>query len=173
MPKVRSVWFLLLADLGHGVFGKAWLACNSKGRLCVVKICKNKVASSEAVVWNALLHRARRQTHFEAMPYSTEDSEGKYSYLVMPFLNTIKEPPDQTRVQATREIIHHMASLGYQHTDLKWQHVGFYTYCGREYAMLFDFSHVKSCVPCTDSELGMLKDLHLTPEGAGTSGGDK
>lgn len=184
MPAANSKSFLLLDELGHGSYGDAYLACGTSGRICVVKRYIEpdpagdseapSPAQKEAQIWNRILTKAGRakvgqqKNHFPSHAF-VGNCNGKH-FLVMPWLQSHLEKPEgddsQKRIEATREIIHHMACAGYRHDDLHWRHVGFYSYGQDLFAMLFDFgicSQLRDDQSRQEAEDFMLNELGLDP----------
>ncbi|KAI9088342.1 hypothetical protein DFS34DRAFT_448101 [Phlyctochytrium arcticum] len=159
LPHSSSEEFYLLADLHGGGDGHAWLACNSAGRGCVVKVYQGANSKDEATfesdLWNKLWNassfvRRSREDHFLVMPY------------VQP-VSIDSQPPDDPAVRsATVAAIKSMAGQGYWHRDLKWAHVGLYrTPQGELRAILFDLVRVTSGCDSVRATEAMLKDLKI------------
>jgi len=68
-----------------------------------------------------------------------------YRVLIMPYVKTYAKEEvvgNSEREQAVKLAIDKLANGGYQHKDLRWNHVGFHKSDGKLQSVLFDLSRV-------------------------------
>lgn len=143
----------LLADLGGGGDGRAWLASTPSGMVCVLKFSMDEdCLEQEKIIWNKVCPSA---------DVKVKQLNGMH-VLVMPWLKPCAEEEwkkPEIR-EAVRVAVMKLSSLGYKHDDLHNRHVGLYRKDSRVNALLFDYARVLEVDPATAlSE--MLQDLEL------------
>ena len=164
LPGPTSIKFFLLHDLGSGRDGRLWLATNSSGALCVLKIRTSTAdqthtvilesAKMEANLWNTIWKDTLPQRH-RVFTVSFSKSHQKVA-IVMPYITPIKmtQVRNEDARDAVKAAIDHMIENGFKHNDLSekkaWEHVGLYRKNGALKAVLFDLSDVEG--PISESE---------------------
>ena len=164
-PAPSSENFYLLKDLGGGAEGKAWLACNSSGRKCVVKLFKVKEGTnikkleegieSEMAIW--------RQAFGVSALFRVVLSGSPA--LVMPLLRVARtgaslDPGEEVRL--VKEAVKAYVRQGKKKAqDLKWHHVGFIGEGQDLKAILFDTRPADCDDDLEAAEEEMLQKLGL------------
>jgi len=152
MPSSDTQYLYLLEDYHGGADGRVWLACNSGGRLVVVKYSKENNFSEEAKLWNEIWEQNTVITTttlgcnavFMPFTYHALCRDGKISFKPLShwsahqhedidkILNSeISDKLDNDEFikysndpwLVAREAITEMANKGYEHADLHWRHV--------------------------------------------------
>ena len=164
MPRADCTDFYLLAHLGDGVHGRAYLAMTPFGTGVVLKFPrgipppKNIVdgpLNAEAKLWKEVWGvNARVQLLANT------------AVLVMPYFRTCQWEDDRTpeAKTAARAAIKQMVSRGWEQNDLKWEHVGVYRDSGGVLrAVLVDLGDVSAVAPAdrVTAEQRMLDKLGL------------
>ena len=152
MPSSNTQYLYLLEDYHGGADGRVWLACNSGGRLVVVKYSKENNFIEEAELWRTIWGQNTVITStilgcnavFMPFTYHALCRDGKISFKPLSHWNAhqhedidkilnseISDELDKGELKkyisdpmlVAREAITEMANKGYQHADLHWRHV--------------------------------------------------
>ena len=123
----------LVAYLGGGRDGRAWLACTGVGKVCVLKFSKNvDNLQKEKRIWKEAWNCDVIVKQLNNLPV-----------LIMPWVKHCSENEFHSNEEvkvAVNDAITRMASVGYMHDDSYLRHVGLYRKDGRLRALLFDLS---------------------------------
>lgn len=152
MPLSDTQYLYLLEDYHGGADGKVWLACNSGGRLVVVKYSIENNFSKEAKLWHEIWEQNTVITTnvlgcnavFMPFTYHALCIDGKITFKPLSYWNAhqhedidkilnseISDKLDNDEFiryindpwLVAREAITEMANKGYEHMDLHWRHV--------------------------------------------------
>jgi len=152
MPSSDTQYLYLLEDYHGGADGRVWLACNSGGRLIVVKYSKENNFSEEAKLWhkiweqNAVITTTTLGCNAVFMPFTYHAlcRDGKITFKSLSHWNAhqhedidkilnseISDKLDNDefikysndRWLVAHEAITEMANKCYEHADLHWRHV--------------------------------------------------
>jgi len=162
LPQASAQSFHLLHLLGTGAEGRVWLACSSGGKVCALKFMKDPSNNSakrhlekEAKLWGKLWR-------FAARVITLKDQD----VLLMPYVKILGEDNlTDEHTAAAKRAITICAKLGYQHNDLAWRHVGFYTVTKKDtvefHALFIDLSRVEMTSNIEEANKNMMAQLGL------------
>jgi len=165
MPRANCMDFYILAHLGNGFNGRAYLAMTTTGYGAVLKFPFGSQTQTN-IVDGPMNHEATLWSKVWDVKARVQLLVGT-AVLVMPYYRTCQSENDQTpeAKAAARAAVHHMASRGWIQNDLKWEHVGLYKdRAGTLKAVLVDLGDV-SPVESGDQEAAeqcMLRRLGLS-----------
>ena len=147
----------LLADLGGGAEGRAWLAATKQGKVCVIKFSDDKGSlECEAEVWNKAWPQCK---------VKVKQLNRRWG-LVMPWVKpcSVAEFEDPGTKEAVKKAVEQLVKIGYCHDDLHLRHVGLYREKGIVNALLFDFGRVTKITknPEVDSLAYMMEQIKNT-----------
>ena len=132
-PASNSKEFMLLAQAGSGIEGKAWVACNSSWKLCLLKTFTTKKDPSSIT---QVHETVAKEVDIWKKVFGVEEvfsvTLAGAPAIVMPQLRLVQAPGTTTLSlqqgdeEAVREAIKTYAKKGRKVArDLKWSHVGF------------------------------------------------
>jgi len=153
MPGSHTTNFYFLQDFHGGRDGRVWLAMNNSGRLCVIKLSWERSYTEEAKLWrviwgqkdvktmrlmnaNAMMMPVVFHAFQSADVISFRPVGPKWSADSTTAITDIKNSEVQcsfddslehyfnNHIQVATDAISAMAQKGYEHGDLKWEHVG-------------------------------------------------
>ncbi|KAL6044112.1 hypothetical protein QOT17_023476 [Balamuthia mandrillaris] len=156
LPGQNTTNFYLLQDLGAGADGRVWLAATAYGTACALKYAHAALAFTlfkEAELWNTIWKRKARCQKI-----------GGQLALVMPYVKpcTKEEFTKREVVAAIKEAAERMMEAGYDHGDLKREHVGLYCDLkGGHKAVFFDLARAKPLKPHKSSLSAILQQLNI------------
>ena len=148
MPRVGCTDFYILAHLGDGVNGRAYLAMTTSGSGAVLKFPRGSHKQADIVDgpmnWEATLWQ--KVWDVNARVQLLVDT----AVLVMPYYRTCQCEDDRTAEAkaAARAAVQQMVSRGWEQNDIKWEHVGLYMDRGGTLkAVLVDLGDVSPVKP--------------------------
>jgi len=93
-PSAQSKTFFLLRDLGIGAEGAVWLACNSSGKLCALKIFKVSKDKGLEISQRIQLDVKIWKNVWKLKAFSTDFAAGAAKGLIMPHVKIYSDPND-------------------------------------------------------------------------------
>ena len=139
LPSPRSNDFYMLGRLGSGNQGSCYVACNSSGRMCCVKLYlpkppRDALAKDREENWNRQIDALSRIAAEEAKRWREIYSYGNCVHdtmlggvpaLIMPYGHEVDINERQSALPHVGRVLHAFADKGYsyEHEDLRWRHV--------------------------------------------------
>jgi hypothetical protein len=155
MPNPACENFILLHDLRGGRDGRVWLACSFSYRPCVIKFPKKDKELSETAI-NRLHQESEHWKAFYPIFRPRIVRLAGNVALILPAIPILKSIDDKAR-ELVRVEIQRVASRGFCHNDLKWEHVGYWN----SKIVLIDLFDVSLNENPAIAEAKMLKALNL------------
>lgn len=172
-PFSTSTGFMLLAPAGSGIEGKAWIACNTSWRLCILKTFTVKKDSGSIAQVMEMVKKELEIWHkvFGIGVVFSKTLAGAPA-IVMPRLRLVHASRKTTLSlqtgdeDAVRVAVQKYAKFGKVARDIKWSHVGFLEKnpengtAMQKMAILFD-TRPEDCTDKVEAEEQMLDKLGL------------